>query len=366
MTEVEKILNYLRTEYIDNKIDVIDADFPGMSTLTIDDKAIYTFNMERIERDLKPMADNPLFFKAYADDIFVPQINANLSEKIQQVVINVPNPPRKIWIKDIQKLTAQPLSNAEIARRLGISNRIWKRYATGIKRWDYEDSKLVTLWDVQLKKYRAYRNQLWKNGLQAEVMSKRKYKTNPKVKEKKLTKPNLIKRLENITELCKAKPHKINQYNRIVHRILLKDPKIKVECSICGFGEKRITDGKTPLLLEHSDNDKTNFNLDNLRYICLNCSFLYNADSTIRNMVPRIHNKLAEMKRFRTLNAGIDPALGDIATDIDGDDNDIWLPKEDVIMIIRNELQMAKKSLLDRAHLSNLDKLSEKNMEWID
>lgn len=62
-----------------------------------------------------------------------------------------------------------------------------------------------------------------------------------------------------------------------VHR--LKDKMIragikKAECEQCGFGERRITDAKLPLLLNFEDSDKTNHKLENLKLLCYNCTFL--------------------------------------------------------------------------------------------
>jgi hypothetical protein len=42
----------------------------------------------------------------------------------------------------------------------------------------------------------------------------------------------------------------------------------------CGFCELRITDGKTPLLIDYVDGDAKNKALDNIRILCYNCMFL--------------------------------------------------------------------------------------------
>lgn len=46
-------------------------------------------------------------------------------------------------------------------------------------------------------------------------------------------------------------------------------------CAKCGMSERRVTDRKIPLILHHKDNNKENFHLDNLEFLCYNCSFLY-------------------------------------------------------------------------------------------
>lgn len=63
-------------------------------------------------------------------------------------------------------------------------------------------------------------------------------------------------------------PKKIKQ--RIVFEALIEEV-----CSHCGFAERRVSDTKVPLMLHHKDNNKKNWNLDNIHFLCYNCSFLY-------------------------------------------------------------------------------------------
>lgn len=62
-----------------------------------------------------------------------------------------------------------------------------------------------------------------------------------------------------------------------IHR--LKDKLIRsgiknAECEQCGYKERRITDGKVPLLLNFEDGDNKNHSLDNIRLLCYNCTFI--------------------------------------------------------------------------------------------
>ena len=43
------------------------------------------------------------------------------------------------------------------------------------------------------------------------------------------------------------------------------------KCDICGYKEARITDGKIPLLLDFIDDNKENYSVDNIQFICYNC-----------------------------------------------------------------------------------------------
>lgn len=45
------------------------------------------------------------------------------------------------------------------------------------------------------------------------------------------------------------------------------------ECEQCGFNERRITDGKMPLILNFEDGDFKNHRLENLKLLCYNCTF---------------------------------------------------------------------------------------------
>lgn len=46
------------------------------------------------------------------------------------------------------------------------------------------------------------------------------------------------------------------------------------ECEQCGFKERRITDGKMPLILNFEDGNIKNHKLENLKLLCYNCSFI--------------------------------------------------------------------------------------------
>jgi hypothetical protein len=72
--------------------------------------------------------------------------------------------------------------------------------------------------------------------------------------------------------------------NRLIAR-----KKLPEECSLCGFGERRVTDRQIPLMLTHADGDKTNFKLENLELLCYNCMFLTTGAPTVayRNQITR-------------------------------------------------------------------------------
>ena len=61
---------------------------------------------------------------------------------------------------------------------------------------------------------------------------------------------------------------------------LLNNGYILEKCNECGFEEKRLTDGKVPLVLDFEDGDRKNHKYENLRMLCFNCSFLINGNLT--------------------------------------------------------------------------------------
>lgn len=64
---------------------------------------------------------------------------------------------------------------------------------------------------------------------------------------------------------------------------LLARKKLTEECSLCGFHERRITDGRVPLMLTFKDGNRQNFELANLELLCYNCMFLTTGAPSVVN-----------------------------------------------------------------------------------
>lgn len=77
--------------------------------------------------------------------------------------------------------------------------------------------------------------------------------------------------------------------NKIKAR-LIAEGYIKDECYRCGFNEKRVTDYKTPLLLNFKDGNKVNYLLYNLELTCYNCYFLFVADPMTSSQIRDIES----------------------------------------------------------------------------
>ena len=58
---------------------------------------------------------------------------------------------------------------------------------------------------------------------------------------------------------------------------LIFEGMIEEVCANCGFTERRVTDTKVPVILSFKDGNKKNYHLENLEFLCYNCSFLYAA-----------------------------------------------------------------------------------------
>lgn len=67
--------------------------------------------------------------------------------------------------------------------------------------------------------------------------------------------------------------HPNYSHSKLKNRLIARK-KLVEECSLCKFHEKRIIDGKVPLMMHFKDGNRKNFSLDNLTLLCYNCMFL--------------------------------------------------------------------------------------------
>lgn len=93
-----------------------------------------------------------------------------------------------------------------------------------------------------------------------------KWKTNPwgKGSRKKFWDPNKGKYPLNQILEGKFPNYPIFRLKDLLIRSKIKEPK----CEICGFDERRVTDGKLPLLINFIDGNEKNHKLDNLQILC--------------------------------------------------------------------------------------------------
>jgi hypothetical protein len=72
--------------------------------------------------------------------------------------------------------------------------------------------------------------------------------------------------------------------------LLMKDGRLGYQCSTCQFSEKRLTDMKAPLLLNFVNGKKSDWRIENLRWLCYNCYFLYVEDPFSNKMIQRVES----------------------------------------------------------------------------
>jgi len=153
--------------------------------------------------------------------------------------------PSKILNKeDILRAQKMTRSNMAAARYLHVSYNHYKKYAKM-----YKNEEGVTLLD-------SHMNQEGK-GIPKFLTSGGK-------------EPPLIDLIEGRIPVEHFDASKIKQR-------LIFEGMIEEKCSKCGFTERRVTDTKVPVILNFKDGNRKNYHLDNLEFLCYNCSFLYAA-----------------------------------------------------------------------------------------
>lgn len=146
-----------------------------------------------------------------------------------------------IYKEDIVKAMSATKSNRAAAKWMGISFSHYKKYARL-----FTDADGVSL-------YEKHKNPSGKGIPKFFIGSKLK---------------PAIKRI--ITGHLSASHFTPDQ---IKHK-LIEDKYLEECCDKCKFIERRLVDGKIPLLLNFKDGNKHNYMLANLRLLCYNCFFL--------------------------------------------------------------------------------------------
>lgn len=152
--------------------------------------------------------------------------------------------PRKFLSKEkCLAAMSKTRSNRAAARYLHVSFHHYKKYAKLYK--DEETGK--TLWELHM-------NEAGK-GI-------------PKFLSGKGKEPPLMDILEGRAPIYNFKPSRIKQ--RIIEEGIIEEC-----CSRCSFEERREIDFRVPLILHHKNGNKEDFRVENLEFMCYNCSFLY-------------------------------------------------------------------------------------------
>lgn len=150
--------------------------------------------------------------------------------------MNANGRPRRMLLES-EILAAQSLSRSEkeAARKLGVSDTTYKKYA---------------------KMY----------GVYGRVMNRAGKGVEKPIKNEDSGKYPLNRVFAN--EFPNYAPHRL--------RIrCVRSGKLEEKCNKCGMDEKRITDNRVPVILNFIDGNGKNMALENLELLCYNCYFLY-------------------------------------------------------------------------------------------
>ena len=156
----------------------------------------------------------------------------------------MPTPTKILTKEDILRAMKMTRSNLAASRYLHVSYNHYKKYAKM-----YKNDDGVTLLE-------AHKNQ---SGVGI-----------PKFALKGSSQIPLMDLLEGRVPIEHFKAKEIKER-------LIFEGMIEEKCSSCGFSERRIKDTKVPVILNFVDGNKKNWHLDNLEFLCYNCSFLYAA-----------------------------------------------------------------------------------------
>jgi len=163
--------------------------------------------------------------------------------------------------EDVLRAMRFTKSNRAAAKYLGCSYQHYKPFAKNFK-VDETDHNSPSLFETHL-------NQCGR-GIPKFLPNRRK-------------EPNVKNIIETGTGWESFTPEKIKA--RIVAEGYLKE-----ECYACGFCERRVTDYKTPLLLNFKDGNKNNYLLENLELLCYNDYFLLVADPLTPDQIRHIED----------------------------------------------------------------------------
>ena len=179
----------------------------------------------------------------------------------QSKALGFPHLGLQLTEDEIRDSMAHSRTIAEACRYMGINFKTWVKYASMYI--DLETGK--TLYEM----HRKYGN--------PNLIRPRKHKEYlPRLYQKQI---------DNLLTYRKwTSPARV----AILKKMLILHELHKDACEHCGYHEKRVKDGKQPLLLHFVDGDRRNWQIENIRWLCYNCYFINVFDSfsgrVLRNM----------------------------------------------------------------------------------
>jgi len=155
--------------------------------------------------------------------------------------------PKPLSKEDILRAMNVTMSNKAAARYLHVSYIHYKKWA---KNYDATEEGYPNLFE-------QHKNQAGK-GI-------------PKFLKGSGKDPALLDIIEGRVDASSFSPDKL-KYRLITEGYLAE------ECAVCKFHERRVSDYKMPLLLNFKDNNKKNWNKENIELLCYNHYFLQVGD----------------------------------------------------------------------------------------
>jgi len=107
---------------------------------------------------------------------------------------------------------------------------------------------------------------------------------------------NITKGIYALKDILEGKYPQYSVHH-LKNRLLNNADKVNFKscCHNCGYDERRITDNKIPLILDHIDGDWKNHLRENLRFLCYNC--FHNLKGNIRGGQP--HWRIEQLEKTK-------------------------------------------------------------------
>jgi hypothetical protein len=160
--------------------------------------------------------------------------------------------------EDIRQAMSKTRSNAEAARHLQVHITTYKKYAK-----KYTDALTgKTLWDLHMNISSKGIPKKWQTGELKGDLDKM-------LTQKQLNNPKRLGMLKSL---------------------LMKDGRLGYCCSACGHSERRLTDMKQPLMIAFNNGVRTDWRIENLKWLCYNCAFILGLDYFSNRMIRDIES----------------------------------------------------------------------------
>lgn len=165
----------------------------------------------------------------------------------------------------VERAIRETNSNAQAARYLGIHINSWKKYASMYR--DGDTGK--TLYELHNNKF----------GLG----------TTDKVLKGRKTRATIYDVVEGIVPAKSFRPGDLKA-------MIMKEGLLEDRCACCGFVERRISDGKVPLMITFRNMNRRDWSIDNLQLLCYNCWFLQVGDIMTRQQLTYLQGTMTGPK----------------------------------------------------------------------